>query len=99
VAATNGWRREGVVGCNSGKERKRGRGPRPQGVRRVREGAARVREEWGAPVHWMRINGPQLTLSTELPTRRKNAKKKIYCFSEVRNLTSFQKIGYHTLPP
>jgi hypothetical protein len=47
VAAANGWRREGVVGCNRGKERKRGRGRRPQGVRRVREVAARVREEWG----------------------------------------------------
>jgi hypothetical protein len=64
---------------------KRGRegGGGHKGVRRVREGAARVREERGPPVHWMRINDPKLTLSTELLTPVKECQKKIYYFSEV----------------
>jgi hypothetical protein len=41
-----------------------------KGLGRVR-GAARVREERGPPVHRMRINGPKLTLSTELPAPAK----------------------------
>jgi hypothetical protein len=39
-------------------------------------GASRVGEERGPPIHRMRINGPKLTLSSELPAPAKEYQKR-----------------------
>jgi hypothetical protein len=77
--------REGGVGYKNEKERKRGRGRRPQGGGESErgEGVARVREERGGFRPLDANQRPKTHSLNRAPDPAKECQKKINCFSEV----------------